>query len=106
MLYDIRCGAGFWMDTYHSFGIGKERIVALDLATPNVERLQALGYAAFEGDTAHLPFSDAVSDDTICQGVLHHLDRPADGFSNSCVSPSLPAGSMSPATMRGIHGSG
>jgi len=69
-LYDIGCGIGFWMDTYHRLGIQKEQIVALDLAPANVAGLKLKGYNVSEGSVLELPFKDGIADNVICQGVL------------------------------------
>ncbi len=69
-LYDMGCGVGFWMETYHRLGVTKEQIVALDLAPTNASDLRAKGYNVTEGSVLSLPFGDAVSDNTICQGVM------------------------------------
>lgn len=69
-LYDMGCGIGFWMETYHRLGVTKEQIVALDLAPTNVAGLKGKGYNVTEGSVLNLPFGDAVSDNTICQGVM------------------------------------
>jgi SAM-dependent methyltransferase len=69
-LYDIGCGVGFWMETYHRLGIRKEQITALDLAPTNVEHLRKNGYDVTEGSVLDLPFEDSVADNVICQGVL------------------------------------
>lgn len=69
-VYDIGCGIGFWMDTYHRFGISPEQIIAVDLAPANVVGLRQRGYEAYEASVLALPFKDSVSDYTICHGVI------------------------------------
>ena len=80
-LFDIGCGGGYYMQTYHDYGIKKEQITALDIGPSNIERLKEFGYKAICGDVLKLPLEDKISDFTICQGVIHHTENPKQAFS-------------------------
>jgi len=80
-LYDIGCGVGFWFETYERLGIGRARIVGLDLAPGNVENLRAKGYTVHQGSVLALPFGDSVADNTVCYGVIMVTSDPELAFS-------------------------
>lgn len=79
-LYDIGCGTGFWMDAYINNNVSKDNIVAVDITPRNIMELRNRGFKALCGNVNHLPFSNNVSDFTICQGVIHHTANPFQAF--------------------------
>lgn len=79
-LYDIGCGAGFWLNTYLKTGIGKNRITLLDLAPANIEELARRGFSGISGSVLDLPFENSVADFTVCNGVIHHTFDPYRAF--------------------------
>jgi SAM-dependent methyltransferase len=79
-LYDIGCGAGFWLNAYLKAGISKDSITLLDLAPVNVEELARHGFRSLCGSVLELPFENSVSDFTICNGVIHHTFDPYRAF--------------------------
>lgn len=80
-LYDIGCGAGFWIDFYCRHGIKKENINCLDLAPDNIEKIKKQGISAVCCDAVSLPFEDNVADITVSNGVLMCVSDPDKGFS-------------------------
>jgi SAM-dependent methyltransferase len=80
VLYDIGCGAGYWLDTYLRAGIRKERITAIDLAPANVEHLRREGFDARIGNVLGLDIDAHSSDLTVCIGVLNACEDPARAF--------------------------
>lgn len=75
-LYDVGCGAGFWMDTYLKRGIPKDKIHGIDLIPRNVETLRARGFDAVVGNVLDLGLEDGVSDFTVSLGVIHITSDP------------------------------
>lgn len=75
-VYDIGCGAGYWLDLYGRCGVGRERITCVDLSPRNVSRLLARGYDARVGNVLDLRLEDGLADCTICCGVIHHTEDP------------------------------
>lgn len=80
-LYDIGCGAGFWLNMYVESGVKKENITATDLSPNNIEHIKKQGFNAYCGNVLELNFKDNVSDFTICDGVIHHTSDPFKAFS-------------------------
>lgn len=79
-LFDVGCGAGYWLDVYLRHGIPKDKIVGVDLAPRNVEQLRSKGFQVICGDAQSLDVEDRVSDVTVCLGVLHHTADPYRAF--------------------------
>jgi SAM-dependent methyltransferase len=79
-LYDIGCGAGFWLNVYLKAGIRKDNITLLDLAPANIEEITQRGFRGVCGSVLELPFENSVSDFTICNGVIHHTFDPYRAF--------------------------
>ena len=80
-LFDIGCGAGYWLNVYIREGIPKENITAVDLAPNNIENLKKKGFNAVCASVLCLPFENNVSDLTVCNGVIHHTEDPLKAFS-------------------------
>jgi SAM-dependent methyltransferase len=79
-IYDIGCGAGFWLDIYQQYGFPKSRIHGLDLAPANAENLSAQGYDVRAGNAMDMKFENNVADYTVSSGVIHHTPDSLKAF--------------------------
>jgi SAM-dependent methyltransferase len=79
-LYDVGCGVGYWFDAYLRAGVTREHITGIDLVPANVNELKSRGFHAVVENAAHLSLPDAVSDMTICIGVINCADEPFEVF--------------------------
>ncbi len=75
-VYDIGCGAGYWLGVAHHLGIGKDRLFGIDMSPTNAEELRAEGFNVSCGDVLSLNLDSGISDFTICNGVIHHTPDP------------------------------
>ena len=73
---DIGCGAGFWLDALVERGVGRERLLGIDLAPGNVRRAQERGHHAQVGNVLELELASNCVDHTFCAGVIHHTPDP------------------------------
>jgi SAM-dependent methyltransferase len=79
-VFDIGCGAGYWLETAVRLGVAPGRLIAVDFAQGNLTPLKAKGFKAVCGDVMSLPFESHVADVTVCNGVIHHTPAPEDAF--------------------------
>jgi SAM-dependent methyltransferase len=79
-VYDIGCGAGFWLDIYQQYGFPKTCIHGLDLAPTNAENLTTKGYDVQAGNAMEMEFDDSVADYTVSSGVIHHTPDSLKAF--------------------------
>ena len=79
-LYDVGCGVGYWFDAYLRAGIAREHITGIDLVPANVNELKSRGFNAINENAARLSLPDAVSDLTVCIGVINCADEPFEVF--------------------------
>jgi ubiquinone/menaquinone biosynthesis C-methylase UbiE len=79
-VFDIGCGAGYWMQVYVDYGVPKDCIVGVDISPTNVANLRKQGFHAEWGNVLELQLEDGVSDFTVCNGVIHHTNDPFRAF--------------------------
>jgi len=80
-LYDVGCGRGTWIETYHRHSpVRRENVVCVDLAPANVAAMRERGYEAHQTSVLDLDLPDACSDFTLCQGVIQVTPDPFRGF--------------------------
>lgn len=75
-VFDIGCGSGYWLQVYVEAGVNKDQITGVDISPSNVAMVKKHGFQALWGDVLQLNMEDAVSDFTICNGVIHHTADP------------------------------
>ena len=80
-LFDIGCGAGYWLGTYVRLGIPKSNITGVDLAPDNIRELQNKGYKAVCENILDLRFENDSADFVMCNGVIDHTSDPFKAFS-------------------------
>ncbi len=83
-IYDIGCGAGYWLRIYRSLGFEMNHIHGVDLAPENARVLSAEGFEVIQADILNLPIPDEVSDYTVASGVIHHTQDSLQAFRELC----------------------
>jgi SAM-dependent methyltransferase len=79
-IFDIGCGAGFWLEIYKKYGFPKTRIHGLDLAPANAKNLSEQGYDVRAGNAMEMEFEDSIADYTVSSGVIHHTPDSLKAF--------------------------
>ena len=75
-VYDIGCGAGFWLDEMVRRGVQDTQLCGIDLAPGNVQRAVEHGHRAMCGSVLELDVPSNSADCTFCAGVIHHTPDP------------------------------
>ena len=80
MLFDVGCGAGYWHETAARRNLEQNHSYGLDLSFASARLAKRKGVMAVCGSALELPFGDAVSDATICNGVIQCAPDPFQAF--------------------------
>jgi SAM-dependent methyltransferase len=77
LVYDVGCGAGFWLDEFVRRGVREDQLLGIDLAPSHVLEAQRRGHRAVCGNVLDLAVPSDSAGFTFCAGVIHHTPDPA-----------------------------
>ncbi|WP_052425227.1 class I SAM-dependent methyltransferase [Streptomyces fulvoviolaceus] len=87
---DLAAGAGRWTETLVR-ALGPDRVIAMDLATPMVERLRSVlpDVATLRGSAENIPLRDGVLSAVSCWNALQSMSDPARAVKEAgrCLRP-------------------